>query len=112
MQQPNPEKPCLLLSRKFVLNRWTAPPKRIECISKIIPTVLAEDGCHGYEPLVDHISNASFQNKDPDIIVMLEKWESVAHLEAHLATPHMQAHHEAVKDDVVDVKIKILESGV
>ena len=24
----------------------------------------------------------------------------------------MQAHHEAVKDDVVDVKIKILESGV
>ncbi|MBF1987153.1 antibiotic biosynthesis monooxygenase, partial [Enterobacter asburiae] len=26
--------------------------------------------------------------------------------------PHMQAHHEAVKDDVVDVKIKILESGV
>ena len=44
----------------------------------------------------------------PDIIVMLEKWESVAHLEAHLATPHMQAHHEAVKDDdVVDVKIKI-----
>ncbi len=48
----------------------------------------------------------------PDIIVMLEKWESVAHLEAHLATPHMQAHHEAVKDDVVDVKIKMLESGV
>lgn len=44
-------------------NRWTAPPKRIECISKIIPTVLAEDGCHGYEPLVDHISNASFQTK-------------------------------------------------
>ncbi|HDK8954261.1 TPA: antibiotic biosynthesis monooxygenase [Acinetobacter baumannii] len=84
----------------------------LNAFQKIIPTVLAEDGCHGYEPLVDHISNASFQNKDPDIIVMLEKWKSVAHLEAHLATPHMQAHHEAVKDDVVDVKIKILESGV
>ncbi len=35
----------------------------------------------------------------------------MAHLEAHLATPHMQAHHEAVKDDVVDVKIKIWKAA-
>lgn len=83
----------------------------LDAFQKIIPTVLAEEGCHGYEPLIDHKSNASFQTQEPDTIVMLEKWESVAHLEAHLATPHMQAHHEAVKDDVVDVKIRILESG-
>ena len=84
----------------------------LDAFEKIIPTVLAEDGCHGYEPLVDHKSNASFQTQEPDTIVMLEKWESVAHLQAHLATPHMQALHAAVKDDVVDVKIKILESGI
>ena len=84
----------------------------LNAFQKIIPTVLAEDGCHGYEPLVDHISNASFQNKDPDIIVMLENGKVWLILKQHLATPHMQAHHEAVKDDVVDVKIKILESGV
>ncbi|ENV04166.1 MULTISPECIES: putative quinol monooxygenase [Acinetobacter] len=84
----------------------------LDAFQKIIPTVLAEDGCHGYEPLIDHKSNASFQTHEPDTIVMLEKWESVAYLEAHLTTPHMQAHHEAVKDDVIDVKIKILESGV
>lgn len=84
----------------------------LDAFQKIIPTVLAEDGCHGYEPLIDHKSNASFQTHEPDTIVMLEKWASVTHLEAHLATPHMQAHHEAVKDDVIDVKIKILESGV
>lgn len=84
----------------------------LDAFQKIIPTVLAEDGCHGYEPLIDHKSNASFQTHEPDTIVMLEKWESVANLEAHLTTPHMQAHHEAVKDDVIDVKIKILESGV
>ncbi|MDH2591875.1 putative quinol monooxygenase [Acinetobacter nosocomialis] len=84
----------------------------LDAFQKIIPTVLAEEGCHGYEPLIDHKSNASFQTQEePDTIVMLEKWESVAHLEAHLATPHMQAHHKAVKDDVVDVKIRILESG-
>ncbi|MEQ1065285.1 putative quinol monooxygenase [Acinetobacter sp. XH1741] len=84
----------------------------LNAFQKIIPTVLAEEGCHGYEPLIDHKSNASFQTQEPDTIVMLEKWESVAHLEAHLATPHMQAHHAAVKDDVIDVKIKILESGI
>ena len=84
----------------------------LDAFQKIIPTVLAEDGCHGYEPLIDHTSNASFQTKEPDTIVMLEKWASVAHLEAHLATTHMQAHHAAVRDDVIDVKIKILESGV
>lgn len=84
----------------------------LNAFQKIIPTVLAEDGCHGYEPLIDHKSNASFQTQEPDTIVMLEKWESVAHLEAHLPTPHMQAHHAAVKDDVIDVKIKILESGI
>jgi len=84
----------------------------LNAFQKIIPTVLAEEGCHGYEPLIDHKSNASFQTQEPDTIVMLEKWKSVAHLEAHLATPHMQAHHAAVKDDVIDVKIKILESGI
>ncbi len=35
----------------------------LNAFQKIIPTVLAEDGCHGYEPLVDHISNASFKTK-------------------------------------------------
>ncbi len=84
----------------------------LDAFQEIIPTALAEEGCHGYEPLIYHKSNASFQTQEPDTIVMLEKWESVAPVEAHLATPHMQAHHEAVKDDVVDVKIRILESGV
>ena len=84
----------------------------LDAFQKIIPTVLAEDGCHGYEPLVDHISNASFQNKDPDIIVMLEKWQSTAHLEAHMQTAHMQQHFEATKDHVADVKIRILNSGI
>lgn len=84
----------------------------LNAFQKIIPTVLAEEGCYGYEPLIDHVSQASFQTQDPDTIIMLEKWQSVAHLEAHLQTAHMQVHHETVKDDVVDVKIRILESGV
>lgn len=44
----------------------------LDAFQKIIPTVLAEEGCHGYEPLIDHKSNASFQTQEPDTIVMLE----------------------------------------
>ena len=84
----------------------------LDQFTKIIPTVLKEDGCHGYAPMVDHTANVSFQTTAPDSIVMVEVWESVAHLEAHLQTPHMKAWSEAVKADVLDTTIRILESGV
>ncbi len=84
----------------------------LEQFTKIIPTVLKEDSCHGYAPMVDHAAGVSFQTTAPDSIVMVEVWESVAHLEAHLQTPHMKAWGEAVKSDVLETHIRILEQGV
>ena len=43
---------------------------------------------------------------------MLEKWDSVAHLEAHLQTTHMKEHSARVKDDVLELNIRILENAV
>ena len=77
----------------------------LDQFAKITPTVLQEEGCHGYAPLVDHAAS-------PDSIVMVEQWESVAHLEAHLQTPHMKAYSEAVKGDVLEMSIRILEAGI
>lgn len=57
--------------------------------AKIIPTVLKEEGCHGYAPMVDAATSASFRATAPDSIIMVEQWETVAHLEAHLQTAHM-----------------------
>jgi quinol monooxygenase YgiN len=81
----------------------------LDQFAKIIPTVLQEEGCHGYAPLVDHAAGVSFQTTAPDSIVMVEQWESVAHLEAHLQTPHMKAWSEAVKGDVLETSIRILQ---
>ncbi|MFB2014799.1 antibiotic biosynthesis monooxygenase, partial [Shigella flexneri] len=35
-----------------------------------------------------------------------------AHLEAHLHTPHLKAWSEAVKGDVLETTIRILQPGV
>ena len=80
--------------------------------AKIIPTVLKEEGCHGYAPMVDAATSASFQATAPDSIIMVEQWETVAHLEAHLQTAHMKAWSDAVKGDVLETHIRILEQGV
>ncbi|RZF56958.1 antibiotic biosynthesis monooxygenase [Acinetobacter halotolerans] len=89
-----------------------AAEHRQAAFEKIIPTVLTEDGCHGYASLIDHLPTIEMQTQDENSIVMLEQWESTAHLEAHMQTAHMQQHFEATKDHVTDVKVRILESGI
>lgn len=84
----------------------------LDALAKIVPTVLQEEGCHGYAPMIDSAAGVSFQTTAPDSIVMVEQWETVAHLEAHLQTGHMKAWSEAVKSDVLDTHIRILETGV
>jgi quinol monooxygenase YgiN len=44
-----------------------------------------------------------------DEVTIVEKWESVAALEAHLKAPHMAAYRERVKPFVRRVRLRILE---
>jgi quinol monooxygenase YgiN len=41
-------------------------------------------------------------------VTVVEKWESVAALENHLAAAHMLNHRERVKDLVAAVEIRVL----
>lgn len=84
----------------------------IDAFEKITPAVLAEPGCHGYSLLVDAPLSLPFQSVDANVIIMLEQWESIEHLNAHMQTAHMQAYQTEVKDDVAAVKIRILEKGL
>ncbi|MFA4877936.1 MAG: putative quinol monooxygenase [Methanoregula sp.] len=53
-------------------------------VERIIPVVRAEPGCTRYELHADAFEKGLF--------VFLEEWESQAHLDNHIATPHMQDH--------------------
>ena len=83
--------------------------KVVHAFEKIIPTILAEHGCQSYKILVDANVDASYQVQDPNLIFTIEQWESIEDLNAHLQTEHIKAAQKEVKDDVVDMKIRILE---
>ncbi|MCX8960953.1 antibiotic biosynthesis monooxygenase [Erwinia psidii] len=82
----------------------------IEEIEKLIPLVLQEEGCGQYLPLVDHIAQIPWKQHSPDSIFMIEHWDSMRHLEEHQQSPHMEKHRSLIKDDVVEVKIFVLEA--
>ena len=81
----------------------------LDAVKKLIPQVLEEDGCHQYDALLDHQAQVPWKQNSPDSIFMLEQWETLRHLEQHQQMPHMDAHRAIIKDDVVDVKILVLE---
>lgn len=75
---------------------------------QIVPLVLAEDGCLEYGPTIDAETPIAAQQTDGNLVVIIEKWESVAHLQAHLTADHMQAYRERVKEMVVESRLRIL----
>lgn len=64
---------------------------------KVEPLVRAEVGCIEYGAGVDAATELSVQvGPRPDVVTVVEKWESVEHLKRHLAEPHMAAFRAAI----------------
>ncbi|PPQ31161.1 putative quinol monooxygenase [Rhodopila globiformis] len=88
------------------------PGKREEILEAFranVPAVHAEAGCIEYGPAIDAEGMGSFQTKfGPDTFLVLEKWESVDHLNAHAATPHMKAYGAKTKDLIASRVIHVL----
>jgi quinol monooxygenase YgiN len=72
--------------------------------------VLAEKGCIEYGATIDAQgippSKVSF---GADTFVVIEKWETLADLQAHAVAPHMKAHGEKTKALVESKLIHVLE---
>ncbi|VEA68085.1 Probable quinol monooxygenase ygiN [Serratia plymuthica] len=84
----------------------------LKAIEKLIPLVLAEEGCGEYTPMIDSHTQAPWQKLSPDSVFMLEKWESQAHLEKHLDIAHMHKHRDTIKDSVLGVTIHVLGNAL
>lgn len=76
-----------------------------------VPAVRAESGCFDYLPTVDIDAGLAAQELDGALVTLIERWESVAALQAHLATPHMLAYRERVKELVAGVSLKVLQEA-
>jgi quinol monooxygenase YgiN len=77
---------------------------------KIVPKVLQEEGCLEYGPMVGVPTSIPAQAPPADDVVsVVEKWESVEALEAHLMAPHMVEYRKLVKPMVVNSWLEILE---
>jgi quinol monooxygenase YgiN len=76
----------------------------------LVPKVRAENGCIEYGPAVDVDSGISgLPAMRADVVTVVEKWDDVAALKAHLAAPHMLSYRETVKDIVESVAIHVLQ---
>jgi quinol monooxygenase YgiN len=77
--------------------------------AKVVPLVRAEAGCVEYTPAVDAESGMSAQHRiGPDRVMVIERWESLAALQAHDVAPHMQAYRPRVKSYIRGREIRVL----
>jgi quinol monooxygenase YgiN len=83
----------------------------IDLFKALVPNVLAEKGCVEYFPTVDLPTGLPPQELDENVVTIIEKWESLDDLMAHLSAPHMAEHMEKEKDLVEKASIKILKKA-
>ena len=84
--------------------------KFLDIFKQNVPKVLAEEGCIRYEPTLDADSGLPVQVGPRDnAVTIVEAWESLEHLFAHLKAPHMVAYKEQTKDLTEGVSLQVLQ---
>ena len=77
---------------------------------QVVPLVRAEAGCLDYGPTVDLDTGLGAQLPVRDhVVTVVERWESLEALRAHLQAPHMAEYRERVKGLVAGVRLQVLQ---
>ena len=79
------------------------PGKREAFVEKmqetgILAAVRKEDGCHRYEYF--------YCQEDPNILLLMEAWESQTHQQVHIAQPHMDLLRSFKAEFIEDTTIQ------
>jgi quinol monooxygenase YgiN len=90
-----------------------AEGKRAEFLTHfgwVVPQVRAEEGCLEYGAAVDVPTPIPVQVPPrPDVVIVVEKWENLPKLQAHLTAPHMAEYRQRVAGLVTKVSLQVLE---
>jgi quinol monooxygenase YgiN len=84
-------------------------PAYLVILKNNMPAVKKERGCIEYVPLVDIDAKLSSQVLDKEVVTILEKWDTLEALHAHLGSPHMLDYREKVRNIVESVSVKVLK---
>ncbi|MEN6466260.1 MAG: putative quinol monooxygenase [Syntrophaceae bacterium] len=77
---------------------------------KVVPFVRVEEGCIEYGPAIDLETDFAAPVRD-DVVTIIEKWEDIHSLKAHLGTPHMLEYRKRVKDLVERTTVHVLQNA-
>ena len=78
--------------------------------AKVAIPVRKESGCIEYGAAVDAVTDLPMQQQlGENLVLIIEKWESLAHLKAHLVAPHMMDYRVRIKPFVQSVRLQVLD---
>ena len=81
----------------------------VEIFKSNIPKVLEEKGCIEYVPTIDVPTGLPPQELNINGVTIIERWDSLEDLKAHLTAPHMLAYREKTKTLVDKMSVKVLK---
>ncbi len=87
-------------------------PALLAAFKELLPAVRAEAGCIAYTPTLDAVTDIDRQEPpNPDAVTIVERWESLDHLKAHLTAGHMLEFREKAGDLIEGADLRILEEA-
>lgn len=94
-----------------ILVKQESLPTFLEIFKSNVPIVKQEKGCIEYFPAVDVNAGLPPQILDEDMVTVIEKWENLDALHAHLTSTHMIEYQEKVHDMVEGISLKVLKEA-